>query len=121
MNSHPKTLIAAMGIVGVMSFASAAPYDEYAPVTRVTPHVTTVNDPQQVCHTERVPVQGEHHWFREDDVTYQDVEHCQTVDHYSTVTNGYTVTYVYNGRTYTTEMSHDPGDRVRIMIDVQPS
>ena len=120
MNSHPKTLIAAMSIAGVMSLANATPSDEYAPVTRVVPHVTTVNEPQQVCHTERVPVVSEHHWFH-DDVIYQDVEHCQTVDHYSTITNGYTVTYVYNGRTYTAEMSHDPGDHVRIMVDVQPS
>lgn len=121
MKSYPKALIAAMSVVGVMSLASAAPSDEYAPVTRVTPHVTTVNEPQQVCHTEHVPIQSEHPWYQEGNVTYQDVEHCQTVDHYSTVTNGYTVTYLYNGRSYTTEMSHDPGDRVRITVDVQPS
>jgi uncharacterized protein YcfJ len=121
MKSHMKVLIAALGVVGVMPLVHASPNDEYAPVTRVTPHVTTVNEPQQVCHTESIPLQSEHHWFRGDDVTYQEVEKCQTVDHYSTHTNGYAVTYLYNGRSYTTEMPYDPGDRVRITVDVQPS
>jgi uncharacterized protein YcfJ len=120
MKSHLKVLIAALGVASVMPLAHANPSDEYAPVTRVTPHVTTVNSPQQVCHTESAPVVRDHHWYG-DDVTYQDVEKCQTVDHYSTQTNGYTVTYLYNGRSYTTEMSYDPGDHVRISVDVQPS
>lgn len=119
MKSHLKAIIAAIGVIGVIPLAHA--YDEYAPVTRVTPHVTTVNEPQQVCHTERVPLQREHHWFRDDDVTFQEVERCQTIDHYSTHTNGYAVTYEFHGRSYTTEMSYDPGERVRINVDVQPS
>lgn len=121
MKAHLKVLIAALGVVGVASLTHASPYDEYAPVIRVTPHVTTVNEPQRVCHTDRVPVEREHHWLRGDDVTFERVENCQTVDHYTTHTNGYGVTYEYHGRTYTTEMPYDPGDRVHISVDVQPS
>jgi uncharacterized protein YcfJ len=32
--------------------------------------------------------------------------------------DGYRVTYVYQGREYTTRMPYDPGDRVRIHVDV---
>ncbi len=120
MKSHPKTFIAAVSIAGVMSLAYAAPDDEYAPVTHVMSHTTTTNDPQEVCHTEHEPTRIEHHWYGSDDVTYQDVEHCHTINHYSTHTD-YTVTYLYHGRFYTAEMSHDPGDRVHIMVDVRPS
>jgi uncharacterized protein YcfJ len=121
MKSHIKALVAALGVVAVMPLAYTYPYDEYAPVTHVTPHVTTVNEPQQVCHTETIPLQHEHRWFRGDDVTFQQIEKCQTVDHYATRTNGYSVTYVYHGRSYTTEMPYDPGERVHITVDVQPS
>lgn len=31
---------------------------------------------------------------------------------------GYRVTYRYNGRTYTTRMSHDPGERVRVRVSI---
>ena len=122
MKSQMKALVAAIGVFGVMPLAYASSYDDYAPVTRVTPHVVTkMNEPQQVCHTESVPLQREHHWFRGDDVTYQQVEKCQSVDRYSTYTDGYSVTYLYHGRSYTTDMPYDPGDRVRIAVDVQPS
>jgi len=33
---------------------------------------------------------------------------------------GYRVTYVYHGREYTTRMPYDPGQRVRVNIDVSP-
>ena len=121
MKAHLKTFIAALGMVGVMPLAHAYPVDEYAPVTNVTPHVTTVNEPQQECHTETVPVQREHHWFHDDDITFQQVQTCHMIDHYTTHTNGYTVTYVYQGRSYTTEMPYDPGGRVHVTVDVQPS
>lgn len=32
--------------------------------------------------------------------------------------DGYRVTYRYNGRTYTTRMSHDPGQRIRVRVSV---
>lgn len=33
---------------------------------------------------------------------------------------GYRVTYVYNGREHTTRLPYDPGDRIRVRVDVQP-
>jgi uncharacterized protein YcfJ len=35
--------------------------------------------------------------------------------------DGYRVTYVYQGREYSTRMPYDPGDRVRIRVDVIPA
>jgi len=35
--------------------------------------------------------------------------------------DGYRVTYEYAGREYTTRMPYDPGDRVRIRVDVTPT
>lgn len=34
---------------------------------------------------------------------------------------GYRVTYEYAGRQYTTRMPYDPGDRIRIRVDVTPT
>ena len=32
----------------------------------------------------------------------------------------YDVTYEYNGRRYTRRMSYNPGDRLRVRVDVSP-
>jgi uncharacterized protein YcfJ len=32
----------------------------------------------------------------------------------------YRVTYLYRGRELTTEMPHDPGNRIRVGVDVHP-
>jgi hypothetical protein len=34
--------------------------------------------------------------------------------------SGYDVTYEYGGRTYTTRTSYNPGDRIRVRVDVTP-
>jgi uncharacterized protein YcfJ len=34
--------------------------------------------------------------------------------------DGYRVTYRYNGRTYTTQLPYDPGDRIRVRVRVEP-
>jgi uncharacterized protein YcfJ len=34
---------------------------------------------------------------------------------------GYRVTYRYQGREYTTRLPYDPGDRIRIRVDVEPA
>ncbi len=34
---------------------------------------------------------------------------------------GYDVEYRYNGRTYHTRMPYDPGERIRIRVDIRPS
>jgi uncharacterized protein YcfJ len=50
------------------------------------------------------------------------VERCN-VRYESTYENridGYNVTYEYAGQRHTTRMSYDPGDRIRIRVDVRP-
>lgn len=54
-------------------------------------------------------------------VTQQNVRQCRTVDHYETRTTGYQVVYDYKGRNYTSNMSYDPGDRVRLRVSVEPA
>jgi uncharacterized protein YcfJ len=50
------------------------------------------------------------------DVAYQSVEQCQVSYHDQWVEqiDGYRVTYVYDGRSYTTRMPYDPGRRIAI-------
>jgi len=52
-------------------------------------------------------------------VQEQAVQRCRTVDAIETRTNGYDVTYDYRGHSYTTVMSRDPGDRVRLRVSVE--
>ena len=35
--------------------------------------------------------------------------------------DGYDVTYEYAGREYVTRMPYDPGERIRIRVDVTPT
>lgn len=51
------------------------------------------------------------------------VERCETRyrDSWDERIDGYRVTYEYAGREYTTRMPYDPGDRVRIRVDVTPT
>ena len=37
-----------------------------------------------------------------------------------TVLDGYDVTYLYHGQEFTKRVSEDPGDRIRIRVDVEP-
>ena len=48
------------------------------------------------------------------------VERCETVQDYHSeeVIVGYRVKYSYNGRDYTSRMSRDPGERVRVRVAV---
>lgn len=50
------------------------------------------------------------------------IERCETVyvDDYEERVEGYHVTYVYQGRRMTTRMPYDPGERVRVRVDVYP-
>ena len=34
--------------------------------------------------------------------------------------NAYDVTYEYAGKTYRTRTDHNPGDRIRVRVDVRP-
>jgi uncharacterized protein YcfJ len=50
-------------------------------------------------------------------------ERCETRyrDSYEERVDGYDVTYEYAGRQYLTRLPYDPGDRIRIRVDVKPA
>lgn len=48
------------------------------------------------------------------------VQRCHTVEHWETRTNGYMVTYEYHGRTYSSVMPYDPGERVKLHVSFSP-
>lgn len=48
------------------------------------------------------------------------VQRCHTVDHWESRQNGYMVTYEYHGRTYTSLMPYDPGDRLKLHVSFSP-
>ena len=50
----------------------------------------------------------------------QAVRQCRTVDHWESRNNGYEVSYDYRGRNYTSIMSEDPGQRIRLRVSVEP-
>ena len=51
------------------------------------------------------------------------VQRCEVryQDDYEERIEGYRVTYEYNGRQYHTEMPYDPGERIRVRVDVAPA
>lgn len=55
-------------------------------------------------------------------IRYRDVERCQVSyrETWEDRIDGYEVTYVYNGRKYTTVMPYDPGKRVLVDVNVRP-
>lgn len=48
------------------------------------------------------------------------VRQCRQVDRWESRNNGYAVTYEYHGRSYTTVMPYDPGQRVRLHVSLSP-
>lgn len=50
----------------------------------------------------------------------QPVQRCRTVDNWQSRVNGYLVTYDYHGRHYTDTLPYDPGDRLRVRVQVTP-
>jgi uncharacterized protein YcfJ len=53
-------------------------------------------------------------------VQEQAVRQCRMVEAIESRTSGYDVTYEYRGQTYTSLMSRDPGNRVRLRVSVEP-
>jgi len=53
-------------------------------------------------------------------VTEQAVKQCRMVDRWEQRPNGYEVVYDYRGRNYTSIMSYDPGERLRLRVSVEP-
>ncbi len=52
----------------------------------------------------------------------REVERCQVrqEERFEERVEGYRVTYVYNGREFTTRMSYDPGPQLRVRVNVSP-
>ena len=50
------------------------------------------------------------------------VQRCETRyrEHREERIDGYRVLYRYNGQKYMTEMPYDPGDRIRVRVDIRP-
>ncbi|MGH8263127.1 MAG: glycine zipper 2TM domain-containing protein, partial [Steroidobacteraceae bacterium] len=53
----------------------------------------------------------------------RDVERCDVryETSYEKRIDGYNVEYIYNGQRHTTRMSYDPGERIRVRVDVAPA
>jgi uncharacterized protein YcfJ len=166
MKLQAKLMLSTM-LLGAVSAAQAADFEDYGRVVRVTPQVERVNRPHQECRTEYVQVQqqpqrsaggsivggiagallgsqvgsgngrtaaaaagaiaGAVVGDRIDNqnagaggVQEQAVKQCRTVDSYESRTTGYEVVYDYRGRNYTSYMSYDPGERVRLRVSVEP-
>jgi len=51
-----------------------------------------------------------------------EAERCEVrnEDSFEDRIDGYRVTYIYNGRRQTTQLPYDPGDRIRVRVDVRP-
>lgn len=52
--------------------------------------------------------------------TEQAVRQCRTVDNWESRTSGYAVTYEYQGRSYTSVMPYDPGNRIKLRVSISP-
>jgi uncharacterized protein YcfJ len=48
------------------------------------------------------------------------VERCVLVDNWQTISRGYLVSYRLNGHDYTTNLSYDPGNMLRVRVAVTP-
>lgn len=54
---------------------------------------------------------------------YESQERCETVEDvgYEDQVVGYDVTYRYHGQTRTTRLDHDPGNSIRVRVDISPA
>jgi len=62
-----------------------------------------------------------HHWDRNNHYSVQE-RRCEVsydVEHEEKLV-GYRVTYRYGGETYRTRLDHDPGDRLKVRVSVEP-
>ncbi len=48
----------------------------------------------------------------------RDVQRCRTVQGYADVIQGFDVRYQYSGREYVTRLPYDPGERIRLRVNV---
>ena len=123
-------LAAAAAAIGAPA-ARADSFSEWAPVISSTPIVQRMSQPQEQCWTEQVTTTETR---RLSGITIgaldtstnvvvpvtRDIQRCRTVESYTDVVQSYDVRYRYNGREYTTRMATDPGDRIRVDVNVAP-
>lgn len=59
---------------------------------------------------------------RHEPARYQTVQHCDVVNEYydEERLTGYQVRYRYNGEDYSVRMDDDPGERIRLRVQVEP-
>lgn len=59
---------------------------------------------------------------RHEPARYQTVQHCNVVDEYYDEERlmGYQVRYHYNGEDFSVRMDDDPGERIRLRVQVEP-
>lgn len=59
---------------------------------------------------------------RPEPARYQTVQHCEVVDEYYDEERlmGYQVRYRYNGEDFSVRMDDDPGERIRLRVQVEP-
>jgi len=65
---------------------------------------------------------GSNRQYSHTEVSYRDVQRCEVKERVEMeeVPAGYSVTYRYNGETYTTRTRRDPGNKLKIAINIQP-
>ena len=123
INSRSLVACAAIVLGGTAVAAHAQSFMQWAPVVRATPIYTHVSEPQQQCWTERVTTDEYVHGVSR--ITLQpvtrDVQRCRTVETGRDVVDGYEVTYRYQNRDFTTRLAYDPGDRIQVRVDVEPT
>jgi len=131
-------LAAAGGFAALAATSAGAQDAAWATVTQSRPIYSQISDPQQRCWSERVvdttvmrldeaPIgvrgkvieqPGGHDLVAVPQA--RDIQRCGTVDATRMKLQGYEVHYVYGGREYTTQLPYDPGQRLRVDVDVKP-
>ena len=139
---HPRKTCIALAAAGTLAAltatAAGAQVSAWATVTQARPIYSQVSDPQQRCWTERVV---DTTIMRIDEAPIgvtgkvisrpngndlvavpqeREVQRCGTVDGTRPQLQGYEVHYVYAGREYKAQLPYDPGQRLRVNVDVQP-
>jgi len=111
--------------------ANAVDYQAYAPVVNVEPVIETRYEPvsRRVCtepdaaareFSEVAATIGED--IRRQARLWQQQQRCRTVTEQRAREDitGYRVTYKYGGRTDTTRLSYDPGERMPVNVNLSP-
>jgi uncharacterized protein YcfJ len=58
---------------------------------------------------------------RHEEYSEREVQRCRMVDNWESRLAGYRVAYEYQGRTYSTMLPYDPGQRLTVRVSVEPA